>query len=488
MENIAINNLLFDVKPGGTQTAGDSQDISTQDGLFVDTAQGYDTTKIEPSEFDETLEKVNKTDKQDNTIPEESSDNINVEPVEQETPVKNTEELQSERPAEEVSQQDDEAVENPKDKIDELLQLLNTGGEINPETAANTTEQVSAETQQQTDVLVETKTVEADTKGEVEQVLLQNGQGSAAPQIDQASEEALIGGQVAGEKILESEGSTKQTNEVNEPNEDVQENIATAQQKVDEFGFANKQSDEGVNQQGDEKPQDEKSDSDMFADDSVAGSDVFSDMGKSQNEGAVKSEQLHDEPSVEAAVSVDQQAGTAEQKADATVLEQIKPEQGIDEMSPGQRVNEQITSSINNAVKDGQNEITVALNPPELGKVHIQLQEQNGELTGTLRFSKAETKLEIEQLMPQLIKDLQASGVTVKKIAVVQTDVQSGDYQQFKEHVAQQGNDDYQEQSNSWSGERNYVSQRQSPDSIYSGSDSVYESSYINDDAMNILI
>ena len=57
-------------------------------------------------------------------------------------------------------------------------------------------------------------------------------------------------------------------------------------------------------------------------------------------------------------------------------------------------VNKQILESINNSInRQGvDKQITVQLNPPELGKVIIKFQEQNSEITGHLASNNTKSQ------------------------------------------------------------------------------------------------
>jgi len=83
----------------------------------------------------------------------------------------------------------------------------------------------------------------------------------------------------------------------------------------------------------------------------------------------------------------------------------------------GKQVLESIQGSFHH--RDGDQQITVRLNPPELGKVFIKIQEQNSELTGLLEVNKPETKVEIEQALPQMIRDLADCGIQIKRLDIM---------------------------------------------------------------------
>lgn len=157
----------------------------------------------------------------------------------------------------------------------------------------------------------------------------------------------------------------------------------------------------------------------------------------------------------------------------------------------GDAVTEKLQASIASSVKDGRNEITVNLNPPELGRVSIRLQQDNGEITGLLQFSKTETKSQMQQLLPQVVSNLQNSGIAVKRLDIIQTGVDnSNTYQQYRDNTAGDGTFSQQQ-----------FSQNQSSNPDISGSgydwvtgkpsytaDGFYSDSYLDDEAMNVLV
>jgi len=83
----------------------------------------------------------------------------------------------------------------------------------------------------------------------------------------------------------------------------------------------------------------------------------------------------------------------------------------------GKQILESIQSSLSQQRQDQQ--ITVRLNPPELGKVLIKFQEQDEQITGLLEVSRAQTRIEIQQSLPQIIRSLQDSGIQIKRLDVV---------------------------------------------------------------------
>jgi len=83
----------------------------------------------------------------------------------------------------------------------------------------------------------------------------------------------------------------------------------------------------------------------------------------------------------------------------------------------GKQILESIHSSITQ--QGAERQITIRLNPPELGKVSITFRQQDAELTGLMEVSKAQTRVEIEQTLPQIIRNLADSGIQIKRFEVI---------------------------------------------------------------------
>lgn len=88
-------------------------------------------------------------------------------------------------------------------------------------------------------------------------------------------------------------------------------------------------------------------------------------------------------------------------------------------------IGRQILESIHGSLSGGDRQISIRLNPPELGKVFIRFQEHDAQITGLLEVSQTQTRYQIEQMLPQIIRDLQDSGIQIKQLEVVLTE-QSG--------------------------------------------------------------
>lgn len=84
----------------------------------------------------------------------------------------------------------------------------------------------------------------------------------------------------------------------------------------------------------------------------------------------------------------------------------------------GADIAQQIAESIQGSLRPGDRQITILLHPPELGKVVVRFKEEQDQVTGLLEVSKAETRYEIEQVLPQITRTLQDLGVHVRRLEV----------------------------------------------------------------------
>ena len=97
---------------------------------------------------------------------------------------------------------------------------------------------------------------------------------------------------------------------------------------------------------------------------------------------------------------------------------------------------EQICMSVQNSVQQGQRQITINLNPPELGRVSIKFTEQSGQLTGSLEATNSQTRADIQQAIPEMIRSLEQSGISIKRIDVSLSDISGQSSQDFSRESA----------------------------------------------------
>ena len=114
------------------------------------------------------------------------------------------------------------------------------------------------------------------------------------------------------------------------------------------------------------------------------------------------------------AVSIQTQAAQANQgvsSAEAAKFDALE----------GAAVVRQIVDDIRVSFDSNTRSMTIALDPPELGKVNIRLSQSGGELSGVLEVERADVHRQIQRELPQVISALQNSGIEVKKVEVVLT-------------------------------------------------------------------
>jgi flagellar hook-length control protein FliK len=128
----------------------------------------------------------------------------------------------------------------------------------------------------------------------------------------------------------------------------------------------------------------------------------------------------------------------------------------------GRQILESVQKSMSQQGTDHQ--ITVRLNPPELGKVLIRFQQQDSELTGLMEVNRSQTRFEIEQTLPQIIRSLADCGIHIKRFEVMLSNEQQpghgtlgnqslqygGAQQQYSANPGTSGNDSALNQNNEW--------------------------------------
>ena len=81
-------------------------------------------------------------------------------------------------------------------------------------------------------------------------------------------------------------------------------------------------------------------------------------------------------------------------------------------------VGEQILDSVRTSLARGDGQISVRLQPPELGTVTVRLQERGERLEGTVEVDRSDTRREIEQALPDVVRSLQDAGIQIRKLEV----------------------------------------------------------------------
>lgn len=116
-----------------------------------------------------------------------------------------------------------------------------------------------------------------------------------------------------------------------------------------------------------------------------------------------------------------------------------------------EKVGSQILEAVSKSLPQqptGDKEITIQLNPPELGKVCVKFRERGAEITGTLEVSKAQTRAEIEHALPEMIRGLTDSGIAIKRLEVVLSQNDQPNQQSSKDPLLQDGQSQQQNSAN----------------------------------------
>ncbi len=86
--------------------------------------------------------------------------------------------------------------------------------------------------------------------------------------------------------------------------------------------------------------------------------------------------------------------------------------------NPLRNLREQILDSVQGSTAQGQRQVTIRLQPPELGTVLVRFREEDEHLDGVLEVAKAETRRQIEQALPEVVRSLQDAGIAIRRLDV----------------------------------------------------------------------
>jgi hypothetical protein len=138
----------------------------------------------------------------------------------------------------------------------------------------------------------------------------------------------------------------------------------------------------------------------------------------------------------------------------------------------------------------GTQQITLRLNPPELGKVLIKFEEQENVICGLLEVSKAQTRYEVERALPSIIQNLADSGIEIKRLEVVLTN--QGEQHSFRDELLQDGLFQHHQYLPEYNNPENYGTIGADEPGLF-GSESGYHNNpeshlHFTDTSINILI
>lgn len=118
-------------------------------------------------------------------------------------------------------------------------------------------------------------------------------------------------------------------------------------------------------------------------------------------------------------------------QASQSVKSQPEAAKRVDFTGRQVNISKQVQESIQTAAEKGMKQVKVNLNPPELGKIVINLKQRAGQLTGRLEVTNPQTKMEIDKAIAGVVENLKTAGLTIQKPEVVLTDNNStNSYQQ----------------------------------------------------------
>lgn len=92
-------------------------------------------------------------------------------------------------------------------------------------------------------------------------------------------------------------------------------------------------------------------------------------------------------------------------------------------------ISRQIADSIKSAINSSEKQITVRLNPAELGKVVIKISGEHSQISTIIEASNPDTKSQLQEAFGQVAKNLADAGITVRHFEVRSTEQSSGRFE-----------------------------------------------------------
>lgn len=148
----------------------------------------------------------------------------------------------------------------------------------------------------------------------------------------------------------------------------------------------------------------------------------------------------------------------------------------------------QATELMRMAAQRNADRITVRLDPPDMGRIEIKFQQTNGVVVGVIEADKVQTRDEIANSVPEIIRALNDSGVAIKKVEVVLTDreQQNTERQDQTQDFTQNSNQNLQDRHGSQQPRQHQ--HHISTDYKNDITNAEYDSQTVADDAINFYI
>jgi flagellar hook-length control protein FliK len=146
----------------------------------------------------------------------------------------------------------------------------------------------------------------------------------------------------------------------------------------------------------------------------------------------LRSEQKTETKSVETAGSLGISAGSLPKTAGSLGI-------SAGDSAPAQPAQTPLSNQIAEKIEFTQlaqnRQITVRLDPPELGKVHIQLQTEGAEVRGVVQVDSARTLGDLHREAPALLERLQEAGIQIKTLEFQMNSDARGGQQQTQQDI-----------------------------------------------------
>jgi flagellar hook-length control protein FliK len=138
-----------------------------------------------------------------------------------------------------------------------------------------------------------------------------------------------------------------------------------------------------------------------------------------------------------------------------TIQDDVSPSSAVTDLkndlqTASKEISRQVADSISSAANSGTKQITIRLNPPELGRVVIKISQQTSHIDAVLEASRPETKDQLQQAFSQVSKNLAESGISLRQFEVRYAEQSRGGFEsafsQFNQPQNGSGEQHFQKQ------------------------------------------
>ena len=133
-------------------------------------------------------------------------------------------------------------------------------------------------------------------------------------------------------------------------------------------------------------------------------------------------------------------------------------------------IGQQVLTGINTAYSQQGKQLTINLNPPELGKVRLTVTEHNNQIRTVVKVEDPRTMADLQREAPLLVQRLSESGMEIRNLEIVLSNNNHASQSQSQQFAGAQHQWRNQQQAGDNGNERLFTQPREPQELEYAGS------------------